>query len=306
VTIIAEQLIQDGRVRVSARPWLSVAVGNKIVSDASINAQFLKEQGFLKTHSLLEASRAGVDIPRTLLVLDNSPEVVFRAISEWDQPPMIRVEYQKLPQNKIHGGIPAFSSGTLEKFMSVLRRDGCYTVIHPWLDRFKNVYSVGLLLSRDDQRVNVEIVGGGFDAGDLRLGLAIPHQRFVLDPSRNMIEGHSLISHEDYLKEREQRWQRILQLRDYTRLANETGKLLSVGEIFSRTVVQSAQIKNELPTSYRPLPGDLLNKLRHISAVMQNEVVGNLPVSKEYVASLSFFERRGFLLWDVYGHWYLR
>jgi len=106
---------------------------------------------------------------------------------------MIRVDYKSRPSAKPLGGIQLQSLEIVDRVCASLFDQGCLPWLHPNLDRFEDLFSAGILLTEESDLAEFEIVGKGFDAGDLRLGKAIPHESFTASLETGAISCHRII-----------------------------------------------------------------------------------------------------------------
>jgi hypothetical protein len=286
-------------------PIIEIAPFVYISKGGKIDKTYVLPQGLYKTLSLVEASKAGIMIPKTLLVIDPDIESIRHFTSTWLMP-ILRVDYVSRPRNKLLGGIPITSMDSLKDILLFLNNKGYYLLLHPYIDRFQNIYSAGVLLERGSAISHVEIVGTGFDAGDLRLGLSAPHEMFEIDLYSNDKQNAQIISPQDYVESRRKRLERRALLRAYTRYVNSSKKLCSdLGE-FNGLEGHIPEDSIFVPETYTPLTYEATQNLKHASRAILENVIEKLPPSKAYAASFSFFKQDGWLLWDIYGQWYER
>jgi hypothetical protein len=264
----------------------------------------LDSRGLYKSLSLVLARREGIKVPPSLLLLAIRPDLIREFASKFDLPLMIRVDYQNRPKIKPLGGIPLYTTEIIGLACKRLLADGCLPLLHPHLDRFDDLFSCGALLVRDSDQVEVEVVGKGFDAGDLRLGIAIPDETFMVDIANGTTTRHGVIDDEAYQKQRQIRRNTARKLRAYTDFANKAGKLL--GELDGFDHQAPTPTEPLIPSQYQVMPTDVRNELLDIVRRIKSGVLYGLPSSEVYVASMSYLPNDGWILWDVYGEWYFR
>lgn len=269
-------------------------------------AEFLESRRLYKSLSLLLARRADIKVPPSLLLLSLRSDLIENFAEEFHFPLMIRVDYQKRPKVKPLGGIPLNSLEIVERVCGNLLHDACLPLLHPDLDRFKDMFSSGVLLSRDSDDAEVEVVGKGFDAGDLRLGNAVPHESFLVDAAVGAIRKHRVISDETYKRQRDIRRGIARKLRAYVGYANKSGRLLGDLARFDHEHTEMPDPEPPIPPRYQPMPRDVLYALLRVAQKVKSGVIPSLPKSKVYVASVSWLPNEGWVLWDVYGDWYFR
>ncbi|HWD92257.1 MAG TPA: hypothetical protein VG938_07905 [Verrucomicrobiae bacterium] len=278
----------------------------RLDSGVSLDSRFLLERGFFKTLSLLEAARAELNTPPTMLLLDGAYPPIGDIISRWGLPIMIRMDYGSFPKVKPLGGIPIYSLPAVKSISDSLFRGGLYPLLHPHIDRFTDIFSVGMIITRENSEVQMEIVGRGFDASDLRLGTAIPHESFVYDIHDDSISNRCQISPQEYKREKTERAKRIAQFECYIDYANREGRLLSSVGHFSPSPDRITNVVSLIPDSFTAIGRSEIKALAKFALKLQLEVLPKLPTSESFVASLSLVPRLGWILWDVYGHWYRR
>ncbi len=266
----------------------------------------LQAERLYKSLSLLLARNARVHIPPSLLLLAVRRDLIAKFATDFGYPLMIRVDYRSRPKAKPLGGVPLYSVDTMERVCENLVRRGCLPLFHPHLDRFKDIFSCGVLLTDHSHEVEVEIVGKGFDAGDLRLGKAIPHETFQLNLTAGSVGRHTMIADDVYRRERATRAKVVSRLRAYSDFVNQSATLLADLAQFDSASDNLVVPEVMIPSRYEAMPTQCFAELLGIIRVIKSDVLRFLPHSKVYVASLSFLPVGGWTLWDVYGDWYLR
>lgn len=274
-----------------------VASSRGLAAGREIDIPELVNLRLFKTLSLLLAKAAGVQIPNTLLLLGD-PDTVREVWGRWTNPLILRVDFTKYPERKVLGGIAISCVDRLIELCGWLQGNGYVPLLHSYI----NLYNAGILISSDGN-LCVEVLGPGFDASGLRLGTANPHEVF------NIVGRHettsAVIPHEKYLKERLGRLTNVARLKVYTDSVEGGGPLLANLEHLS--VEHHIDWASSLvPDRYVPMPAELRRELRIAALRIQSDVVPSLPDSPALVASFSYIKGHGWLLWDVYGHWYVR
>ena len=270
---------------------------------ATAGREYCAAMGMVKTLSLVESGRAGVHVPRTLVVADHSPAVLREATATWKKPLILRMDFRSKPERKFLGGIEVFTQRSLARLVRFLRAHDYYPMIHPYINRFANLYSANVDLRPNEDYAYVEVVGPGFDAGDLRLGFADGHEKYTLDMREGDIREHTVVSGPAYAVSRRVRIDKVAALRRYTGYANRTGRLCYSLREFTRHVHKTTVPEPGVPESYQLMPRGLRQSLYESSLAIWGYVVRQLPFSGRYVASFSFLRGVGWLLWDVYGNW---
>jgi hypothetical protein len=283
-----------------------IACGGESFAEAAVDSRLLYDKGMFKTLSLLHAKRAGLNVPSTALLFEQNDAFVREIVSRWSLPVMVRMDYDLLPTSKPLGGIPIHSFKAIESISGFLFRHQLCPLLHPNIDRFRDIYSAGIVLTKRSTEIQIELVGIGFDASDLRLGKAIPHESFAYDITNDCFSNRHQISVGDYMSERAERAKRIAQLRCYIDFANQEGQLLPSLEEFNPSADEIASASAEIPNRYSPIGRRDIRTLAGFAWTIQERVLPTLPDSESFVASLSLVPRFNWILWDVYGHWYRR
>jgi hypothetical protein len=287
-----------------SRTQFLVASSTTALRAGARTADFLRDRRLFKTLSLHEARGADVPVPPTLLLVEPRLDILRAFVDTHDGAVMVRMDYSKLTGPKPLGGIALFTQSARKRVSAYLFARSLSPLFHPNLDRFRDQYSAGILLNTRTTEGRVEIVGPGFDASDLRLGASVPHESLSVDMATASVLGRSIISESSYALERRARILTAKRFRAYTEFVNHNGRLLSSLDRLARTA-QSVEAPH-IPLGYSPMPDTILSRLLDIGARIRWKVLDRLPRSEEFVASLSFIPKRGWLLWDVYGAWYHR
>lgn len=269
--------------------------------------QVLNSKHLFKSLSLFLSLRSGIKIPPTIVLLENRLREVECFGGNFDWPLMIRMDFARLPQKKTLGGIPIRSLLIAKYINKFLFGYGCNPIYHPHFDRFKDLYSCGILISANSPEIQIEVVGKGFDASDLRLGKATPHESIKVDLINKSIIRSSGIQRNNYIRQRKERIGRIMQFNLYINFANNYGKLLpNLDQFDSFQDEISATIARRIPRNYSPIPEADIRNLCKVAETIQIEVIPRLPKSDKYVASFSKLPEQNWMLWDIYGSWYSR
>lgn len=285
---------------------LITIAGNSGLHKYNNNEKYLKDRRLFKTLSLFLADQAGIKTLPSLLLLNRDEAELENFITKWKLPLMIRMDFAKKPSKKTLGGIPIFTFDILIKVIDFLFNNGCFPLIHPHTDRFRNEYGVGVLLNTLDYKAELELVGKGFDAGDIRLGESIPHEIFDLDLIEGFFSGKYVINESLYRIERVNRLERIKRYNQYIDFVNKEGILLPSIEQFNNKSPKRKSYSNYIPIIFKPLPPSALFKLIEFAQLIRSAVIPSLPPSNQFVASLSLTPEFGWVLWDIYGEWYKR
>ncbi len=285
---------------------ITLANESEIITDASISVDTLSRKHLYKTLSLLFASRARIHTLPTLLLLEPKYELIEKAGELWGWPLMIRMDYSIFPKQKPLGGIPVYTFDAAKKVSDFLFSINCFPLFHKHADRFEDEYSVGVLIEPKSHIVQAEVVGKGFDAGDLRLGKSRPHEVFSLDMQESRIRQEASVDVDSYKTDAEQRKTYAYKLSKYVRYVNEQCRLLPELEGIEHFDVSDCNMDFSPPVTYTPLKPSLKVSLLKTVESVYYEVVNQLPPSPVYVASFSYLPAHGWLLWDIYGHWYKR
>lgn len=264
----------------------------------------LRSEHLYKSLSLLLSIRIGVKAPASLLLLASRRDLLSEFADEWGLPLMIRMDYRRRPTSKPIGGVPLHKLSTAYRVSEDLLDRGYCPLFHQNLNRFEDVYSAGILLKSTGRIAECEVVGEGFDAGDLRLGKAVPHETIAWDlASGNRLE-HRTIADDLYERDRVVRARTIRRLTRYIDTVNKLGRLPK--DFTELNDDRDLTVDPRLPVHYQPLPDQLWRELQIAVGRLHKDVIPNLPASTVYAASLSYMKREGWVLWDIYGGWYNR
>lgn len=181
-------------------------------------------------------------------------------------------------------------------------------------DRYKQSHST--LIQFQSDRILCEVVGPGFDAGDLTRGNVSPHEVIEIirkdldsftmfsDLSPQDIMMHRIINTQDYEKSRMLRFGTI-----YATINKGLGRSVLPQNIDEKGIGQVNEFLNKrgavVPTRYQPLGGSCLRELYSHFVLLDtfNSYYKNnfsLDVSGK-VLSASFLEKHGLVFWDLYG-----
>jgi hypothetical protein len=268
-------------------------------------ASMLSRKKLFKLLSLFEANRCSVQVPSTWIMLACELPAIERVFQKLGSPVMLRMDFAQLPARKPLGGIPLFTPLAAYEASAALTRLGLCPFFHPHLDRADDLYSVGVVLKQGRDDVLVEVVGQGFDAGDLRLGMTKPHEQIRLNLASDEVTERAIIAADDYAQSRAERLRRIAAFEAY---------IADVNTNFTFHSNLDAYLASNLPAprnarvseKFRPLGRAEIKSVARLSWNILNCVLPKLPHSEEFVASFSLVPNRGWLLWDVFGRWYHR
>ena len=106
----------------------------------------------------------------------------------------------------------------------------------------------------------------------------------------------------DYIRERNKRLIKCKKISQYIEYVNKKNKLLDSFDIFK----EQNDISHNISKNYSPMPLFIASELVKINKDIYTHVINMLPYSKSFVASLSYINNVGWILWDIYGSWYRR
>jgi hypothetical protein len=256
-----------------------------------------------KIYSLIISNQYRINIPDTLFIFQNNKTVFNTYCNDWLQPLIIRVDYTNKPKNKILGGVPIYNDEIRNISNNYLKSIGYFVMYHPYIDRFANLYSVGVLFNLNNDQITIEVVGSRFNASDIRLGKSIPHEIIIYNLNTKTVNKRSVIDQNTYLNERAERSERIAKFNEYIKYVNMTGKFKTSLEDFC---IKNNNIEFRIPISYTVIPDNIFRELIIICNKIKFSVLKHLPISNSYAASLSYIDNSGWVLWDIYGDWYNR
>jgi len=284
--------------------WILDDGGAHRIQDSDIDG--LIQGGLLKIASIAVSNSAGVAIPSTVIVMVANKNNIAKAVEILGIPLLVRVDYRQLPAKKVLGGIPIETIESLYEVVTYLTDSGYYPLLQQNISRFENQYSVGMAMQRGSRECLVEAVGSGFDASDLRLGSAHPHEYFEIDVDREAIGNSHVIEPGEYSSERLRRIEKTEKLIQYVEYANQQQKMTDTIDMFSMERRQEVDIELHPPERYQSIPLSYKKALVRIAQKLLYIAVPRLPMSESYIASLSFNRQARWRLWDIYGGWYNR
>lgn len=283
-----------------------LADSSAVKCDNEIVVSMLADNKLYKFMSLLCSSRSRLHTLPSLLLLEPNYDLLKQFGELWGWPLMIRMDYSVFPKQKPLGGIPVYSLEAAKKVSDFLFSIDCFPLFHKHADRFEDEYSIGVLFQGKSPLVHAEVVGKGFDAGDLRLGKSRPHEVFTLDMQASRIRQESLVDESTYKVDAEQRKAYACKLKQYVSYVNEHCRLLPELDGIDGFDITDCNIDFSPPERYTPLKPSIKGGLLKKVETIYYEVLDQLPPSPVYVASFSYLPDHGWLLWDIYGHWYKR
>lgn len=173
-------------------------------------------------------------------------------------------------------------------------------------DRFGQNYSV--VTAFLTETMICEILGAGFDAGDLTRGLITPHERIILGRKNIMVDlhreihlsdiiSHTICSAKEYAESLKWRYSKI-----YSIITTGGGRFVKGKEIIEEQIKEVDKLLEirhvSLPTAYTPLGFDKLSELYNYLSDL--DVFHHDDVTGKSLAA-SFSKRWGLIFWDLYG-----
>jgi hypothetical protein len=263
---------------------------------------FLLKNGYYKSYSLFLAHSSDIGMLDTLILTSvDSIDMLEKHLDCFSNPIMLRMDYASFPYSKFVGGIPVYTLSSLKKTCSFLFNNGYIPVLHSYTNRFENQYSFGCLIKNKSDELIIEIVGRGFDAGDLRLSLTNPHQEIRYDCTNWEIFSNE-IKHDEYLNSKTKRELYTGKMETYFKYVNSENKLLSSNDLNLLSIENSKKLNDE----YIPVPKRVIDEAAYLCFTIKTKIIPFLPFSKDYIASFSILENKECVLWDIYGEWYYR
>ena len=289
----------------SDRIFSILAESGEIVGGAeSVSA--LHRLSLYKTLSLLLARGAGLPVPATVLLLDNSQRAFDSAVGILGLPVLLRMDYQNLRGQKLLGGISIESIEPLQLACRCLWENGFFPLLQASIERDGDLYSIGILIDDSSDNTLAEIVGRGFDASDLRLGAAMPHEVISFSSRTGEVLTRSRIASNEYLLSRERRARARASLRKYNEFMNTKGLLLPSLESLKVSDNEVEKQLGAVPETYTPIDRDFTDYAADVVRRVRRSVAPYLPKSRALVVSMSLTQEHGWILWDIYGEWYRR
>lgn len=279
---------------------------SQLFSFETLDAGDFRSRSLFKSLSIYLSKRAGLPVPSTVVIVDDSADSVELALDVLGLPVMLRMDYARLPAQKFLGGIPLYSKAATQRASSFLQRNGFCPLLQTNIQRTDDLYSVGMTISTRNPIIEIEVVGRGFDASDLRLGATVPHERLSLNIHSDEIMSRTVIRHEQYLELVKWRASACAAFTEYVQLVNERGCLLSSLKTLVPHPEHVLRHSEAMPRAYTPIGKRSIEFLCDVAREVIFNVAGELPDSTSLVVSMSHVRAFGWLLWDIYGHWYQR
>jgi hypothetical protein len=276
-----------------------IVINNKKKIDSP--GDFLIKNSYYKSYSLFMANNNNINILDTLILTSvDSVDVLEEYLNCLSEPIMLRMDYASLSDSKYIGGIPVYTLSALKKICLFLFNNGYIPVLQPYPDRFRNLYGISCLVSNNNDELTIEVVGNGFDAGDLRLGLSKPHEEIVYDCNDWEILSKEIISSDEYLNSKVKRELYSGKMEAYIKYVNSKYELLKNINNFKEGDIR------KLNDNYSPVTRQIIDEAAFLSNVMRMKILPLLPFSQDYIISFSVLENGEITLWDIYGKWYYR
>jgi hypothetical protein len=276
-----------------------IVIKNKDVMESP--GDFLLESGYYKSYSLFMANNNDIGILDTLVLTSaDSIDILDEYLNIFSEPIMLRMDYASLSGGKYIGGIPVYTISALKEICLFLFDNGYIPVLQPYPDRFKNLYAINCLLTNKNYELTIELVGNGFDAADLRLGLTSPHEVIVYDYNNWKVLSRNIMSSDEYFNSKLKRELYTGKMEVYIKYVNNENKLLKNIDTLKEDNIR------KLNDDYIPATKDIIDEATFLSNIMKMKIIPFLPFSQDYIISFSVLENKNFVLWDIYGKWYIR
>lgn len=263
---------------------------------------FLLEKKYYKSYALFLAHKNNIRVSDTLILTSvDSIDVVETYLDGFNEPIMLRMDYECLSNRKYVGGIPIYSLNALKKTCLFLFKNNFIPILQPYADRYKNTYNANCSLTNNADVVYIELLGNGFDAGDLRLGLINSHEEIQYDFTEWKLLSRRIITSDEYLISKSKRETYITKMEKYIEYVNKKNKLLD-----DISNMRGEKDNHKLNDEYIPISKEFIMETAYLSYIIKNKIIPSLPYSQDYIASISIMENGNHVLWDVYGRWYFR
>ncbi|NPA98247.1 MAG: hypothetical protein GXO43_02610 [Crenarchaeota archaeon] len=281
------------------------------VGESSPLLDYLLRLKLLKSYVIALLSSYKIPTPHTILIVDYDEAAIRDVVRTLGLPLLVRFDYTEFTTDKPVGGILIYNYDALLKLVRNSAQKHIYVLLSEPFSRFQNVYSANCLLTRGGNEIVIEVVGRGFDLKDLRHGNIKPHEVMIIDITTGTVISRNIIGEEEYRKSIEYRIDKVKKILTYEKLVNIEGRPLSLKELLSLkppgNIYQSSTGKGlEIPERYTEMPHNVIEEMVSLLKEINSKVVPRLPRSKTYVVSMSYIKRRGWIVWDIYGGWYLR
>jgi hypothetical protein len=265
-------------------------------------ALHLQKKGYYKSFSLNLANDNNIPVSDTLIILSKEALGSLKSnLSLLGKPIMLRMDYAHINRKKYIGGIPVYTYSSLQSLCMFLFEQQYIPILQTYINRFENKFSINCYFEPNSNTLNMEIVGKGFDAGDLRLGLLNPHEIISFDFDYWKIKERKIIGKDEYTISKNIRNKYIAKMTSYIEYVNREHKLL-----YDINNLAEQKCGNSVNDEYEPVTKKTIDNISFLVYTIRKAIVPQLPSSKAYVASFSMLENEELALWDIYGKWYYR
>jgi hypothetical protein len=231
---------------------------------------------------------------------------------------LVRVEKPDQRWTRRRGGY-TIPLNQVRKQVEELAAEGMFTILLEPADPYTDRFSLTCVCDLETCKVDVEVVGSGFDASDILRGDILPHERFELSfgdreqrkttPSSVQVKRVHLVGREDYQASVQQRLVKIgARLRKpsfpeevITSIVSSSDRAILVEEAehFLRTSGQTALL--DLASEYEPIPSRLLNLfLDEFLRLFQSIRASKIRWRTLSLAS-SFLPQDRLVIWDFFS-----
>jgi len=261
-------------------------------------------------------------VVRSLLVLRlvHAPTLDFLVVTRWtsETPRAISQALRKRGWNgallrsdapreygvKPPGGNVYSLSNLVGRTEQALKEGRVVILMEPW-SRFRDVYSGNIMVEKDSDWLCWEVVGPGFDLGDLNRGYSRPHERFETYRGADLedaglltpldIRCHEIVNRNAYKRSWVRRLARIGRLAGAE--TDQEDKLI----FYARDFLQREQccLLLDAAQDYMALGYDLLCRVHSRAYEIQWKLSRYQTDFQSCILGFSLIDRRGLVFWDA-------
>jgi len=231
----------------------AILSGEKAYYDQAENLRILRERKLYKIYSLLLIQKAGMRTAPTFVILDKKPNNLKKILSQWEFPLLLRFDFASARNSDlVIGGALIQTPQAVERIAIDILQRGFTPFFCVSPDRHNNLYSASVVMARHSNEIMIELVGEGFDAGDLKRGVISPHETLSYDTASDEISGKRIIQEADYQTSRLERTRRVAQISAYSDFVNKEGHTLANFDNLTSSDEEIQKALEVIPEHYRP------------------------------------------------------
>lgn len=211
---------------------------------------------------------------------------------------VIRTDKAKETGEKIPRGGYLTNLDNLENEIKKNLENGRIAIVLEPRDRYKNLYGINILYDNNaPENLYFEIVGPGFEVGNLNRGDIKPHERFILKKTGEeiKIQNHEIIPQSEYENSVEIRFAQIGKSISEKKLANS--EFIKIGRDF--LLKNEYSILEDNRRNYQNIPLEYVKKIKNYVATLSYKLSKNSLDLDQFVLSATVFDSGELVFWDI-------